>query len=357
MEKKFNVLANVRVTKMQCCRKPGEPPRTRTVNRLIKSQLNTIKMLNNLDLSTLAALSNFSKSYLSQVKSGQRPASAKLMAAIEEYAKPKKQETDHIRLFLDSREAVACSKPTLRFYRILLQRYSGAIDYLKANSRTIERFLNDIPESNNNLCTRHAYYRTLRAFYNWIQAEYSIDNPMKGVRAPILSKVMLPALTADQVKQLIDGAESVRDKAIIALFAESGLRLAELTNIRPDDINWQGRCIKVLGKGRKAALAPFGDLTEMHLSQWLSEYKPDGNLWGLNEWGITSMLRRLEVKTGITCNPHTFRRTFAVLLRKAGIDTMTIKELGRWESLEMVQSYTRSFSFQDSMKFYRSPIS
>ena len=68
------------------------------------------------------------------------------------------------------------------------------------------------------------------------------------------------------------------------------------------------------------------------------------------------MLRRLDVKTGITCNPHTFRRTFAVLLRKAGIDTMTIKELVRWESLEVVQRPTRSFSFQDSMKFYRSPL-
>ena len=161
----------------------------------------------------------------------------------------------------------------------------------------------------------------MRAFYNWLQAEYGIDNPKKGVRAPILSEVILPALTADQVRQLIESVDSVSDKAIIALFVESGLRLAELTNIKPDDINtWQGRCIKVLGKGRKAALAPFGDLSEMYLNQWLSEYKPDTNLWGLNEWGIASTLRRLEAKTGSTCNPNTFQRTFAVLLRKAGIE-------------------------------------
>jgi site-specific recombinase XerD len=313
-------------------------------------------LLNNLDLSTLAALSNFSKSYLSQVKSGQRPASPKLLEIVHQYAKPRKQETDHIKLFLESRESVACSKPTLRFYRILLYRYADAMDYLKANSRTIERFLNGIPESNNNLCTRHAYYRTLRAFYNWLQAEYGIDNPMKGVRAPILSKVILPALTADQVKALLESADNVRDQAIISLFTESGLRLAELAGIKPDDIDWHGHCIKVLGKGRKAALAPFGALSESYLRQWLAQYQPDGNIWGLNIWGITSMLRRLEAKTGITCNPHTFRRTFAVLLRKAGIDTMTIKELGRWESLEMVQRYTRSFSFQDSMKFYKSPL-
>ena len=68
------------------------------------------------------------------------------------------------------------------------------------------------------------------------------------------------------------------------------------------------------------------------------------------------MLRRLEVATGITCNPHVFRRTFASLLRKAGVDTMTIKDLGRWESLEMVQRYTRLVTFQDSLKFYKSPL-
>jgi len=68
------------------------------------------------------------------------------------------------------------------------------------------------------------------------------------------------------------------------------------------------------------------------------------------------MLRRLEKNTGMPCNAHTFRRTFACLLRKAGVDTMTIKDLGRWESLEMVQRYTRSVTFQDSLKFYKAPL-
>ena len=114
---------------------------------------------------------------------------------------------------------------------------------------------------------------------------------------------------------------------------------------------------KVLGKGRKEAYAPFGELSEQYLQDWLSQFNPNGgNIWGLNEWGITSMLRRLEEKTGLPCNPHTFRRTFACLLGKAGVDTMTIKDLGRWESLEMVQRYTRSVSFHDSLKFYKAPL-
>ncbi|MBT4511678.1 MAG: tyrosine-type recombinase/integrase, partial [Chloroflexi bacterium] len=58
-----------------------------------------------------------------------------------------------------------------------------------------------------------------------------------------------------------------------------------------------------------------------------------------------------------TCNSHTFRRTFACLLRKAGVDTMTIKDLGRWESLEMVQRYTTSVTFYDNLKLCKAPLS
>jgi integrase len=56
---------------------------------------------------------------------------------------------------------------------------------------------------------------------------------------------------------------------------------------------------------------------------------PNGNIWGLNQSGIASTLKRLEADTGLPCNPHTFRQTFACLLRKSRVDTMTIKDLGR----------------------------
>lgn len=52
-------------------------------------------------------------------------------------------------------------------------------------------------------------------------------------------------------------------------------------------------------------------------------------------------------------NVYVVSLTFACLLRKAGVDTMTIKDLGRWESLEMGQRHTRSVSFHDSLKFYK----
>lgn len=114
--------------------------------------------------------------------------------------------------------------------------------------------------------------------------------------------------------------------------------------------------IRIIGKGRKESYSPFGESSARYLELWLGQYIPNGNIWGINKWGISIMLRRLKVRTGLPCNPHIFRRTFACLLRKAGVDTMTIKDLGRWESLEMVQRCTRSVSFQDNLKFYRAPL-
>ncbi len=117
--------------------------------------------------------------------------------------------------------------------------------------------------------------------------------------APILGKPILPSLEKEQVSYLIDKVSSVRDKAIIALFTESGLRLSELASIKPDHINWARQTIRVVGTGRKEAYAAFGELTGKYLTAWLEQFKPNDNIWGMSEAGIISMLKRLEISTGI----------------------------------------------------------
>ncbi len=273
----------------------------------------------------------------------------------------KKPEHDYLKLFLQSRQARGVSPSTLEFYKERLVRFGAGVNYFfdRVSRAKIEQHLNSIPPNGRGLGTRHAEYRALRAFYNWLAVEYEVDNPMRNIRAPILSKVILPSLTREQVESLIGAVESARDKAIIALFADSGLRLSELVSIKASDINWQDRTIpRIMGKGRKEALAPFGELSEGYLRAWLAEYlSPNGSyIWGVNARGIQIMLRRLQERTGLPCNPHTFRRTFAVLLRKAGVDCLTIRDLGRWESVSMVERYTRSFGFSYAMRFYKAPL-
>jgi len=82
------------------------------------------------------------------------------------------------------------------------------------------------------------------------------------------------------------------------------------------------------------------------------EYPAKERLWDLSKWMIVEMLKGLSAKTGLPCNPHTFRRTFASLLAKRGIDSLHIMRLGRWESMAMVERYTSSVKFEDSMRVY-----
>jgi len=271
---------------------------------------------------------------------------------VKDLANNPKTAEKYLHLFLQSRQAMEVSPGTLNFYRVKLGRFLSELNANTAQRQDIERFLLQFKNPGN----RHAYYRAIKTFYNWRDETFSLPSPMQHMRAPKLSKLILPSLTRDEVLKLLEVVHGDRDKAIIALFTESGLRLSELTNIKPGDIDWENYTVKVMGKGGTECFAPFGDLTEKYLKSWLVRYQPNDNVWGINKWGIISMLRRLNAATGINCNPHVFRRTFACLLRRAGVDTLTIKDLGRWESLEMVQRYTRAFNFNDSLKFYKSSL-
>jgi len=252
------------------------------------------------------------------------------------------------------------SPETLKFYSGFLTLAKSVVG-IGVTGREVKQFLDDLGCTNGG---KHAYYRALRAFYNWLYSSisgYGLDpqnNPMLAVEPPKVERRIMPSLTTEQIAHLVSQAENPRDQAIISLFSDSGLRLAELASIRLENIDWQNRLIKVWCKGRKQGLAPFGAKTEALLKEWLSFYTPDGtNIWGADKWAIVDMLRRLRARTGLPCNAHTFRRSFASILAKRGVDALHIMRLGRWESISMVERYTRSVKFEDSLRLYTPIIS
>jgi len=259
--------------------------------------------------------------------------------------------------FLKSRRQ-GLSPKTIDFYKGYLNLAHQVIG-LDVTGQDVTQFLDSLQCSGGG---KHAYYRVLKTFYNWLyspKSGYSLnpnDNPILIVDAPKVGKRILPSLSQEQLNYLIEQAGCVRDKAIISLFADSGLRLSELASINPDNIDWNNRLIKVNCKGNKEGLAPFGERTELLLLDWLSQHEVNGRLWDLHTWGIVEMLQQLKIKTGLPCNPHTFRRTFASILAKRGVDSLHIKRLGRWESIQMVERYTRSVKFEDSLKLYSSIV-
>jgi len=140
---------------------------------------------------------------------------------------------------------------------------------------------------------RYAYYRKLKASYRWLYSPKSglalnpQSNPILCVDPPKVEKKILPSLTVEQIRYLIGKAKCVRDRAIISLFADSGLRLSELADIKLDDIDSDNRLIKVRCKDNKEALAIFGQTTEAYLKLRLEEYNSkDGSIWCTNWYGI-----------------------------------------------------------------------
>jgi site-specific recombinase XerD len=210
---------------------------------------------------------------------------------------------------------------------------------------------------------RKRLFETFRAFGRWLERKGVVRNPWSDIDVPKVPEPILEAPSPDNVKELFTYIDSLypadlalRNKAIVAVFIESGLRLFELSAIKQEDINWTEQTIRVWGKGQREGKAPFGQTSANLLKQWLSVQHGSKNIWGIDRSGIQVMLKRLHKATGITCNPHSFRRAFASILLKSGADSLDIKRLGRWQNLEMVDRYCRSVQFEDSLKHYRSPL-
>ena len=244
---------------------------------------------------------------------------------------------------------------TLKFYKAYLTRAQSVVG-LNVQGIDISLFLKSRQCANGG---KHAYFRTLRTFYNWLYSRKSgyrlnpQDNPIQYVDIPKKEKRILPSVTETQLEHLLAQADSLRDKCIIQLLFDSGMRLSEITKVKRNDIDWANHTITIIGKGNKQRRAPFTQNTAEMLQIYLGDNHATGTIWGLTTYGIETILKRLGDKTGIKCNPHSFRRGFACNLHKKGLSTLDIMHLGGWEDLSMVLNYTRSITFDDCLKHYR----
>jgi integrase len=249
-----------------------------------------------------------------------------------------------------------------RFYKVYLPKCFPPLS-LTSTPSEIDQFITNLRKSMTP-GGRHAYYRAIRAFLNWSYSPRSgLDlrpggNPMPYVTAPKVPRKLMPAQNKKSIETLLSHVKGrLRDGAIICVLIDSGGRLNEVGSIREPDILWEEHCIRAVAKGGDEVLMPLGPESDIALHAWLSEYSPNGGpIWGIGKDGIVSMLRRLEKTSGIKCNAHTFRRGFASILRRNRVDLLDIMKLGHWKSLAMVQRYTESVDFVDSLQRYHPPL-
>jgi len=148
-------------------------------------------------------------------------------------------------------------------------------EFLAYLRETPHRFNSTCPRAKKpiNSTTVQKYYRALSALFNWSLSEGILEtNSLVKIKVPRAEKKVVKSLTSTEVSQLIlhfeDTFQGVRNRAIILVLVDCGLRLGELLNIKSVDINMEQQLIKADGKTGERVVR-FGATTRKALKKYL----------------------------------------------------------------------------------------
>ena len=203
---------------------------------------------------------------------------------------------------------------------------------------------------------------SLKAYFKYLQKRGVIKvNPTNKVIAPKPSK-KLPVFLKEKATQLLfeqiefgEGFEALRDKLILELLYGTGMRRAELIGLTIANVDLAKQVVKILGKGNKERLVPFGTPLKALLIQYLEQRKEihsqnkdrlfltdKGNV--LYPKFVYNVVQRYlsAVTTQEKRSPHVLRHTFATHLMNEGANLNAVKELLGHSSLASTQVYTHN---------------
>jgi integrase/recombinase XerD len=221
--------------------------------------------------------------------------------------------------------------------------------------------------------TVQTYARSARAFFYWLVRQGAItENPFERVTFPKVGKPLIKTISSEEFEQLLlacappneEGpfAEraAVRNRAILWLFYDTGIRLSELINLRIGDFDRKRGLITVKGKGSKERRIALGQNCLRNVLYYLDRHRPDEQEleeWGslgedhlflaetrkpLTKNGVTLLFMRLKKRAGITgkrISPHIFRHTFAIRYLALGKDPFSLQEILGHEDMATVKLY------------------
>ena len=219
------------------------------------------------------------------------------------------------------------------------------------------------PHSGRRLSTESVYLEiaALRAFYRFAENEKILpQNIAENLSLPRRWKRLPKALSGAEIEQLLkperpETPSSLCDQAILEVAYASGLRLAELRNLRLEQLHLDSGFINVIGKGNKERVVPIGKTAAAALERYLSSGRPKlvtpkspGTVFltkrGTPFAAVTLWLRikRRVRRTGISKNvtPHMLRHSFATHLLENGADLRIIQELLGHASISTTEIYT-----------------
>ena len=242
---------------------------------------------------------------------------------------------------------------------------------------TIREFLGRLHQRGNRKSSTARRLAAIRSFLKFLSIEGAIaSNPAKLVASPRQEKRLPDFLALDTVAALIEApdtstAAGKRDRAMLELLYGTGIRVSELVGLDLGDLDVQEQLIRVVGKGRKERIVPFGRKAGEALTVYLQSR---GELAGRRLRGAAAEAVFLNVRGGrltarslgnivnkhvsrlaqrLKVHPHTLRHTFATHMLNAGADLRSIQEMLGHESLSTTQKYTH-VSTEQLVRVYQS---
>lgn len=202
----------------------------------------------------------------------------------------------------------------------------------------------------------------LRNFYKYlVEKELVAENPFEYARVPRISRYHPDYLTIDEVKSILakpnlKDKRGIRDTAMLELLYGAGLRISELINLKLSAVYDEIGFIKIIGKGNKERLAPYGRYARQAIEKYLVEVREkiksvaqsdilflsnrNRKFSRVGAWKIVTKYALLAgIKKRVT--PHTLRHSFATHLLEGGADLRTVQELLGHSSITTTQIYTQ----------------
>jgi tyrosine recombinase XerC len=267
---------------------------------------------------------------------------------------------------LSPHSILAYAHDLAQFYAFLKQRIGQeTILPAQVDKLAIRHFLMHLQQAQFSRKSMARKLAAIRSFYKYLCRAKAVEtNVALNVVTPKLEKRLPNFLTIDEAFAAVElpertGFAGARDACILELFYGTGIRLSELVGLDLGSVNHHDRSLKVLGKGRKERIVPFGRQAEAALQTYSSLRQQvvtrrlggrvDAEALFINPFGrrisargvqliVKRYLSRVSEKKKLS--PHVLRHTFATHLLDKGADLRAVKELLGHESLSTTQIYT-----------------
>lgn len=264
-----------------------------------------------------------------------------------------KEKFDYIQIFLAAKRVEGCSEKTVHYYDSTIRNVLESINKDPANITTDDlRLYLDEYQTNNKVSkvTIDNIRRILSSFFSWLEDEdYITKSPVRRIHKVKTCKTVKETYSDEALETMRDGADTIRDLAMIDLLASTGMRVGELVKLNREDVDFNNRECIVLGKGNKQRKVYFDARTKIHLLKYLDSREDEGCALfvslqrpydRLQISGVEIRLRELGRRLNISkVHPHKFRRTLATMAIDKGMPIEQVQQLLGHSSVDTTLQY------------------